>query len=184
MIQKMDKSTYDIITRIYKNKDYDYFIQKCRITPEFYGDIPRLAKHFCKRTEFYTQGDEPSAEFRFLYDGFSSNDFNVEYNTVLQISKPADLFYIQHEFCIENIDPNRMSPVLDGFDGQAYTRSQYELEEVIGDFLTKHGLRQIYYGELQEVFTELEIPGGIDLFGSQMTVENALFRDLYEICNV
>ena len=77
-----------------------------------------------------------------------------------------------------------MSPVLDGFDGQAYTRSQYELEEVIGDFLTKHGLRQIYYGELQEVFTELEIPGGIDLFGSQMTVENALFRDLYEICNV
>lgn len=178
----MDKRIYDVITRIYKKKDYDYFIEKCRTTPEFYSDILRLAKQFCKRTEFYSQGDDPTAEFDFIYNGFSQNDFNVEYKTILKISKTADLFYIQHEFEIENTDPHRMSPVLDGYGGQAYTLSQFELEEVISAFLTENSLQKIGYRELEEVVTDLEMPNGIDIFGSQMTVENALFRDLYGIC--
>lgn len=182
VFKKMDKQIYDIVTRVYRKKDYDFFIERCRITPEFYADIPRLAKQFCKRTEFHNQGDDPSAEFCFCYKDFTEDNFSVNYRSVLQISKAADLFYIQHEFDIKNIDPEGITPVLDGFDSQAYTRSQFELDEVIGNYLVKQGLRRISQKELDEVIPDLEMPNGVDLFGSQMTVENALFRDIYGIC--
>lgn len=180
----MNQKIYDIITRIYKNKDYDYFIEKCRITPEFYGDIPRIAKQFCKHAEFYNHGNNPLVEFYFYYKEFTEGNFSVNYKTVLQISKVADLFYIQHEFEINNIDPERIEPVLDNYDSRAYTRLQYELEELISDYLIKQGLQKIFLNEIQEVITDLEMPFGINLFGSQMTVENALFRDIYGICEV
>lgn len=57
--------------------------------------------------------DEPAIEIWFNFEKYENDKFKVEYKTLLKISKVADLFVFQHEFCVENIDPNRMTPVLE-----------------------------------------------------------------------
>lgn len=43
------------------------------------------------------------------------------------------------------------------------------------------GFNKILLSELDEVVCEIELPDK-NIFGSQLTVENALFRDLFNIC--
>ncbi|MEG1483491.1 hypothetical protein [Clostridium sp.] len=58
---------------------------------------------------------------------------------------------MQHEFEIENYDPDRIYPALDGFGLQPYSKTQYKLDEVVKEYLKKKGYIEISYPDLDEV---------------------------------
>lgn len=125
--------------------------------------------------------NDPAVELLLYFEDCIKNEFHVEYRSLLKISKVADLFVFQHEFSVENKDEDGLPPVLDGFGAEAYIRSQYKVAEKISDFLYCYHLQKLEWAEMDEVIFGLKIPE-TSLFGTQMTVENALFRDLYGIC--
>ena len=169
------------IEKVYFKKNYEYFKEKSGEKVEYLERLSELIKSMCDDVIVYDAEDDPAIEIWIKYKKYRKNDFIVDYKTVLKISKVADLFVFQHEFSIDNKDPNRIAPVLDGFGGEAYTFSQYELEDIITNFLIDKKLKKLEMSELDEVIPNLEMPEET-IFGKNMTLENALFRDLYEIC--
>lgn len=169
------------IERIYVKKDYQYFKERSKQIPAYLKEIEELTYSMCKEVNTYSLKNEPSIEMWFEFEKYIDNQFNVEYKTLLKISKVANLFVFQHEFGVENKDPNRMTPVLDGFGEEPYTVFQSKLEKKIADFLEKKKLQKLQLSEMGEVIEGIKIPEP-SIFGSQMTLENALFRDLHEIC--
>lgn len=178
----MNKLTKKCIDRVYVKKDYNYFRDKCNKTPSYLGELEELVYSMCIKFDIYCMEDEPAIEIWFDYEKYSEDRFIVEYRTLLKISKVADLFVFQHEFCVANRDPNRMTPVLDGFAEEPYNFSQNKLENMLTDFLECKNLVKLRLSEMDEVIMNFDIPMK-SIFGEQMTVENALFRDLYGICD-
>ena len=108
-------------------------------------------------------------------------EFEVTYTIVLEISKIASLFYVQHEFRVTNKHNNAIEPVLEGFGGQPYTKNQLEIHNKIASILEKNGYEELFYSDMIEVFLGLEELSEFNIFGNQATVENVLFHDIYDL---
>lgn len=178
----MKKIVQQAIERIYLKKDYSFFNLKCLEPLGLSDDFYELLSDGENYDELSGGSIAPSLMWYVYFKTVVKGDFKVEYTTMLEISKVAPVFHIQHQFMVDNEDPNRVSPDLDGFSGQAYSKSQFELHEKISKYLINQGYFELTYAEMNEVVCGLEMPKGIKIFGSQITVETALFRDVFEIC--
>jgi len=171
-----------VINKVYIEQDYDYFRLKCKqgiqLTEEFYNLLATLPRYI----EMGPSDVSPSKEWYVYFDKVAKEKFILKYNTVIKISKIAQVYYVQHEFEVENQDENRMGPVLDGYSGEAYCRQQFDFHERIRQCMISNGFIELSYAEMNEVIFALSMPKGRTIFGSQMTVETALFRDVFEIC--
>ena len=176
----MNEKIKKCVEKIYINKDYSYFKRMCKKKYKFIEELKLLANSICEEICVESLVDDPALEIRFMYSDYIRDEYCVHYQTILKISKLSDMFFIQHEFCVENLDPDRMTPVLDGFGGEPYTISQNRMEKEIGVFLKEKGLEKIELAELEEVLCELEMISN-SILGKQMTVEIALFYDPYGI---
>jgi len=172
----------DWIERIYRKNDYNIFKDNCREVPVYLDRLIEVSNSICKETLLYNMIDDPSIELRFYFEKFTEESLEIEYISLLKISKVSDLFVFQHEFSVENKDPERIAPSLDGYSGEAYNFAQYKVENVITDFLINHNMQKLQLSEMDEVITDIDIKEET-IFGPQMTLENALFRDLYGICD-
>ncbi|MGF7536258.1 hypothetical protein AAGG74_21770 [Bacillus mexicanus] len=179
----MDKLIADAINKFYnKESTQEEYLSLCKqeIT------LPDSLKSYLKTEKISyenTNEDEiwPSATFRFGFESFEKNDFHISYSSKLMISKLAPVFYIQHEFELENIDPKRITPILDGFSTQTYSMPQQEFDVKVNTTLKQMGYTALNYREMNEVICDLDIKPE-PLFGPQVTVELALFHDLLELC--
>ena len=99
------------------------------------------------------------------------------------ISKLAPVFFVQHEFSVENHIDDPVAPVLDGLSDQPYSKAQFELADRLSTILSQHGYRQLSDTMMREVICELTVPEGVTIFGPQVTVEYALFNDLLGLCS-
>lgn len=170
-----------IIETTYIQKNFEPFISRCHKKVGFIDELLENAKaKFGKAVVSELPGD-PGVEIYFDVCEFSQNDFKVKYKSVLSTSKAADVYYLQHEFEADNPDPDGMTGVLDGFGGEPYCKTQYALEELICGFLTARGFKRLTYADMNEVIPEAEMPENA-LFGSQMTVEYAIFKDMWRLC--
>jgi lysozyme family protein len=177
----VNKIIKECIQKVYGEHDYDFFRDRCKNRNNYLDKTIEEVKGIYKEIRIYDMIDDPSIEVWFGYNDFSKADLQVEYKTLLRISKVANIFVVQHEFSVKNIDPERMSATLDGFGGEPYTFMQSNLENLITKSLTNQDIRKISLSELDEVIPYIEMPTK-SLFGEQMTVDNALFRDLCGIC--
>lgn len=173
----MNQQLETFIHNIYIDKNYDDFKIKCHSSIDYLEQLKILVEPLCQEVNVCSIGNAPSITICFKFDTITYPNYSVEFDTLLEISKVADVFYIQHEFSIDNIAKNRMSAVLDGYDSQPYIKEQYLLEKSITDFLLRKDLKQLTLQEMQEVYSGLKIDEN-NLFGTQLTVENAVFRDL------
>lgn len=172
-----------LIDKIYRKKNYYILRNVCNTHLDLLNELKDYFKtKGLTSTEICDKG-LPSKTWYIQLDNYEKGDFKVCYKTVLEISKLLPVFYIQHEFSVENKDINRLSPFLDGFDGQAYTKGQAELEDKICFLLHEKGYKKLEYSEINEVVEGIEMPEDITIFGSQVTVESILFRDVLDICN-
>lgn len=170
-----------IIEITYIQKDFEPFVSRCRGKLEFVGDLLNAAQTKFNEAAVSELPDDPAVTIYFDVCGFSRNDFNVVYKSVLSISKVADVYCLQHEFEADDPDPGRMTPVLEGFGGEPYCKTQYALDELICGFLAKRNFKQLTYADMNEVIPDVEMPENA-LFGSQMTVEYAIFKDMWGLC--
>lgn len=170
-----------IIETTYIQKNFEPFISRCHRKIEFTDELLRCAKTTFSNAVVSELPDDPGVEIYFDVCGFSKNDFKVRYKSVLSISKAADVYCIRHEFEADDPDPDGMTPVLDGFGGEPYCKTQYALEEAIRGFMAARGFKRLTYADMEEVVPGVEMPENT-LFGSQMTVENAVFKDMWGLC--
>ena len=101
---------------------------------------------------------------------------------MLQINKVIKYFYLQDEFSIDSPDPDGMDSYLTGFRNEPYSKKQFDIDEMICNYLTEKGYSRLYINDMDEVYP------GIKKFKdreeiNQMTVGNALFMDMWELCN-
>lgn len=170
-----------VVETTYILKNYEDFISRCHEKIGFIDELLEFTKTRFGKAEVSKLPDDPGVVIYFDVCEFSQNDFKVRYKSVLSISKVADVFNLQHEFEADNPDPDGMTPVLDGFGGESYCKAQSALEEVICDFLTAKGFKQLTYADMEEAIPGVEMPENV-LFGSQMTVEYAVFKDMWGLC--
>lgn len=179
----MDKLIADTINKFY-NKEFaqEEYLSLCKQEIILSDSLKSYLKTE-KISYENTNEDEiwPSATFIFEFEPFEKNDFHISYSSKLMISKLAPVFYIQHEFELENIDPKRSTPTLDGFSTQTYAMHQQEFDTKVNHILKDMGYNALDYQEMNEVIGDLDIKTE-PLFGSQVTVELALFHDLLELC--
>lgn len=123
-----------------------------------------------------------SSKIMFEFKKYRKDEFEVAYRSTLLISRLVPIFYLQHEFQVENKDTDRMTPVLDGFGIQPYTGKQQELDDLIKNVFFARGYTTLSDRELHEAVPELAFIQPVSFFGSQVTVEHILFFDLLDLC--
>lgn len=177
----MIKIVKEVIDRVYIRKDYKYFKAKCHMSinvpQEFYSCLAEKSVSFQEVFEENSPAKRWYVEFKDVKVG----DFEAHYSSELRLSKILPVYYIEHSFEVKNLDPEKMTPILDGFDGQPYTKGQYAFEEGISKILAKVGYTRLYYNDMTEVILELSHKDNDSIFGRQFTVETALFRDIFEL---
>lgn len=177
----MKEALLNTIHDIYLGHNYQLFRSKCMNTPYYITELLNTSKSLCEDVTISHFVDWPSIELFCKFSFYKKDLFSVDYTTIIKISKISDIFAFQHEFSVENYDPNRMEPVLDGYSGTAYTMEQNSFEISLSKLLNNYGLEKITLSEMEEVVCDVPMPE-TKIFGPQMTVEYALFKDLYNIC--
>jgi hypothetical protein len=171
----------EAITRIYRNRDYRFFITKCREKLL----LPEEMDRYIKEQEYKLVGiydnQNPSRRWYCYSNDFVKGEFKVSYKTMIEISKIAPLFYVQHEFEVENKDCNKINPVLDGFDSQPYTKEQAVLYDKIASVFNRYGYKELLYSDMNEVVGDILMPEDVSIFGPQVTVEHLLFNDVLDL---
>ncbi|MFA6534870.1 MAG: hypothetical protein WCS92_01295 [Candidatus Babeliales bacterium] len=175
---------FNAIDKFYKKNDYSAFKICCSKQIQLFDKIREyIDKQEFKLEEIQDYPDNPSKIWYIHFDDYKKGEFEISYETKLHISKVASLFYIQHEYSVKNMDEDRMSPVLRDADNQAYTKKQFALHEKISSVLIKNGYYEIGYADMHETVEGFKMPGGVTIFGPNVTVEHLLFMDLFNICD-
>lgn len=177
----MFKEIKSVIEKTYVLKDYEFFISRCKRKIDFMDELLENLYKNCKGVEISVSSNDPCIEIYLEVNDFTNNDFKVKYTSTLTINKIIDMFNLQHEFVVDNLYPNRMDAVLDGFSDEAYCMLQYKLDDIVFQYLQLKNYKRLYYADMEEVIPEIQMPEDF-IFGSQMTVENAIFRDTWNIC--
>lgn len=170
-----------VINQIYLREDYEFFRKKCLETITLPAGFDDLLRKSSKVIRINLGNSNPSEEWHIHFGKVIKGEFSVSYRTGIKVSKIVPAFYIQHEFEVSNKDEERMGPILDGFSNEAYCKRQYELHEKINQCLVNSGYLELSYAEMSEVICDVKIPEDRRIFGSQLTVETAIFRDIYEL---
>lgn len=170
------------IEDIYINGNTELFISKCRETVDFLDELLEKIKIRSENVEKFVSPNEPSSEIRIIVNKSTFSEGEVEYVSLLQINKIVKYFYLQDEFSIANPDPDRMDLYLDGFRNEPYSKKQFDVDEMIYNYLTEKGYSRLYIDDMDEIYP------GIKKFKdkeetNQMTVNNALFMDMWNLCN-
>ncbi|GAA0086257.1 hypothetical protein UT300007_26960 [Clostridium sp. CTA-7] len=171
----------DTINRIYRTNDYKFFVTKCNKELELPKELDKYIKEQGYKLIGIFDNQSPSRRWYCYFSDFVKGEFKVLYKTMFEISKIAPLFYIQHEFEVENKDNNKINPVLDGFDSQPYTKEQAGLNDEIVSVLSKYGYKELSSSEMNEVVVDIKIPEDVSVFGTQATVEHLLFNDILDL---
>src|SRR5690625_2282491 len=149
--------------------------------------IPQRIEHVIKEYEVKlsnVDGEDiwPSTRLLLDYPPYKKGEFYVQYSSTLLISKLAPIYYLQHEFQVENFDPNHIAPILDGYDVQPYSQKQLDIEMKINSILSNLNYTKLNDVEMNKVICDLQLPIDHSIFQSQITVEYALFFDVMGVC--
>lgn len=177
----MEQRIMKLIEKTYFEKNYDDFKNGCKVELEFISDLCETMRKAVSDIAVSSFNDFPCTEMNINVGEFSDGGFSVKYTSVLSISKVCPAFNLRHEFSVDNIDPNKIDPVLDGFSDEAYNKKQFELDEIVSEYLQNKGYSRLSYAQMSEVIPNISMPKN-NLFGNQMTVEYAIFNDLWNIC--
>lgn len=171
----MNDIIYNILKKVYIEMDYEYYRRKCKEKLSLNKLFENL-KYVKDVIEISIEND-PSVEWQFVLN----NHNNISYKTILYVSKIVPIFYIQHEFTVENDDPDKIEPALDGFGGQPYSKQQGELENYIKKTMSDLKYTEISYYEFNNcILTEKDSVLEI-LDGENYTTYSLLFNDMLNI---
>ncbi len=174
----------EAIDRFYTKKDYATFCTCCARPLSLPEELQQYFKlHGLKISGDVDDDFYPSLEWYIHLNGYKKGEFEITYRTIFKISKVAPLFYVQHEFSVRNKGNNIMSPELDGFNDQPYTKDQAALHNEISTAMSKRGYLELKEIDVDEAVKGFKMPDGVTIFGHTVTVELLLFVDVLNICH-
>ena len=179
----MNEMVRRCIERIYKQNDTDYYLSRCRKPVKLPRELEALFDNPAWMViDVYKNDVWPSDRWKIDFEDITFGDHVLSLKTKLLISRLVPVFYVQHEFEMEVNDDRLITPVLDGFGPEAYSKMQFEFHERVSQILKKEGFQELSFAEMNEVVCALSFKEGVTLFGNQVTVEYALFYDILELC--
>ncbi len=172
-----------VIESIYINGNTNFFVRKCSEKISFIDELLEILKDKVLSFEKFYDLNEPSTEIRIVVNESYFSEGKIEYVTLLNINKIIKYFYLQDEFSITNPDSKGMDSNLDGYRNEPYSKTQFKVDELICDYLVEKGYSRLYINDMEEIYP------GIKKFKdrqeiNQMTVNNALFKDMWELCDM
>ncbi|AQM61475.1 hypothetical protein [Clostridium baratii] len=177
----MNKLVKDTLKRIYIDKDYEYFKNKCNTEIQLSKELLKKIEKFIKNVDKENMEGFPSQRWYFEYEKYKSDKFEITYRSILIISKIIPVFYIQHEFEVESYDPDRIFPTLDGFNMRPYTKTQSDLEEVVKEYLHKEGYSELMYPDLDELVLSKKKNDVNILDGDKYSLEGLMFIGTFDM---
>jgi hypothetical protein len=177
----MKEGIYQIVKRIYSENDFQYFQELLKNNEYNIEEGIKILDKYPVNIVVENRLDSPSFEWRIEHDTENENN-KLKYYSVIRFSKIGKYYNLMHEFELNNPDREKIEPKLRGNSEEPYSMTQFKIENDISAYLERQGFERLYYGDMTEVFGGIPAPTG-NLYGTQMTVENCLFRDLYELIN-
>ncbi len=170
----------EIIKEIYCNKNKNLFLDGCNKKLDFLPEFIESLREYSTDITFYDEANEPALEIRISFNNPITNGIEIQYDSLLYINKIVDYFFLQHEFSIDNPDVNGIEPSLDGFSEEPYNKMQFDLNNMIEDYLNQKKYKRLSLFEMNEIFPGIKkFPDREELY--QMNVNNALFMDLWNL---
>lgn len=168
------------IDQIYQEKDYRLFVQLSQSKFSWREEFIELCKKYCREAVVFEHNETPHLRVILHYSDTKIGNFEARYSSDVSISKIANVFYLCHSFEVINFDPERIEPTLGNYYPLPYVVSQWNFEQFVIGFLQEKGFSRLTERELYEVASLEELPENA-LFGSQLTVYNALFEDVCDL---
>lgn len=172
----------NVIDEIYIHNNKEIYISSCKKDIDFIDELINMIEKESMEVNVDTDFNEPAVEIRITVNKVSINGIMIEYGTILNVNKIVNYYYLQHEFSLENPDPDGMDSYLDSFREEAYNKKQFKLDEMIINYLGAKGYNRLSYADMEEVCPEIKKYQDEE-DSSLMTVNNALFMDFWDICN-
>ncbi|EUJ35856.1 hypothetical protein PWEIH_14971, partial [Listeria weihenstephanensis FSL R9-0317] len=147
--------------------------------------LPGIIYDFCELNNIgvksLTSYANPSEEWYFTMGKYRDNSFEVEYNSILTVSKLADVYSLEHNFKVVNQDPKKIAPVLVGESEDAYNLIQFDLEELIKRAYDANNFSRMFWVDSLRKIEGITFSDDVILFGPDVTQEDILFRDVLDI---
>jgi hypothetical protein len=172
----------ETIKKYYFDKNANDYLKKCNMILDVEEELSMLWNAHNIQFIKLSQKIWPSSKWLLKLPACIVGEFNVEYTTTLLISRLQPVYYLQHEFIVQNKDSNKISPTLEGFDSQPYTVIQQKIQDLINCLLEEKHYRKLTYSEINTVIHGLSFDDTVTIFGPQVTLEYALFYDLLDLC--
>ena len=171
------------IDQFYIKKDYNSFREKCKESLELLNEIKDYANKFRIRISSSPDTpDDPSRNWYIYFKTYKKGMFEVNYRTILYISKVAPLFNFNHEFKVENKCKDSMDSELGDYSDYPYCEDQAKFQEMVTVSLNSRGYYQLTIAEMEEVIGGFKMPNDVKIFGKNITVDLLLFVDVLNIC--
>ena len=169
------------IDQFYIKKDYNSFREKCKEKLELFDEI----KDYVESRHLNVSGgagfNYPSRTWYIEFKDYKKGMFQINYRTILYISKVAPLFSFSHEFDVENKCKDFMETELGEYSDYPYCEDQAKFQEIVSKSLNSRGYYQITINEKKEVIRGFKMPNDVKIFGKNVTVGLLLFVDLLRI---
>lgn len=173
----MLKEVRTVIYELYIKKGKGFAKSKIESYYDFSSEVFEICQLNNVNVKITNSKFRPVQRFRVVFKPYINNGIEIEYESTLEICKLVNAYYLEHSFEINNPDLRKIGN-LNGFSDQSYIKEQYYIEEAIVELLNNRGYKRLFYADMNEVIPEIEVPES-RIFGNQMTVEIALFHDLY-----
>lgn len=165
-----------LIKTIYVDHRTDLFNQGCSREIDFIDELIHKIGEMTDKVDRWTRENEPIEEIHISVNTKTIGNIQIEYESILNICKIEKLFYLQHEYSLNNPDEDRISPDFDGFSDEAYNKKQFRMDEMIVQYLTEKGYERLWYREMEECFHE-PVYSKVFKCDEYLTVRTALFMD-------
>ncbi|MBC1617090.1 hypothetical protein HB904_12870, partial [Listeria booriae] len=150
----------NIINMYYQGENEELYVAKSAERLDLPVEIVAFCAIHNVELKIMTNYENPSEKWFFTMGEYKEGNFEVEYTTILSVSKLANVYALEHSFEVLNKDPNKIEPVLVGDSEAAYNVGQFDLEELVKQFVHK-GVSYVtfyedYYNDIIDAKVRLE----------------------------
>ncbi|MBC1308043.1 hypothetical protein [Listeria booriae] len=171
----------NIINMYYQGENEELYVAKSAERLELPVEIVAFCATHNVELKIMTNYENPSEKWYFTMGEYKEGNFEVEYTTILSVSKLANVYALEHSFEVLNKDPNKIEPVLVGDAEAAYNVGQFDLEELVKQCYEAMNFTRMFWVEALRTVENIHFAEGITLFGPYVTQEDILFRDVLDI---
>jgi hypothetical protein len=124
----------------------------------------------------------PGYEVQVSFGTYARGAFDAEFVSTILVSKLVEVFHVVHFFSVKNRHEQRVEPTLDGYGGTGFIMPQFDMHEALRERLIARGYTELDLADMEEIIPTLSFPEDVTIFGRQVSVQVALFRDLRRLC--